>query len=148
MKVITVNRRATHDYDILDRVEAGLALTGSEIKSVRAGRINLRDAYARPINGELWLVNAHIAQYAQANIYNHEPNRFRKLLLHKEQVTDLTGATAKQGLTLVPLRLYIRNHVAKVELAVARGRRKYDKRRVIARRTAEREMDRAIKRGK
>lgn len=142
-KAITVNRKALHDYDILERVEAGLVLVGTEIKSIRAGRANLRQAYARPEGGELWLVGAHIAQYPQGGIYNHEPTRPRKLLLHRDQLAQLVGAVTQKGLTIVPLRLYIRNHVAKVELGLARGRRQYDKRKAIARRDAEREMRRA-----
>ena len=146
IKVIATNRKALHDYEILERLEAGLVLTGTEIKSIRAGRANLREAYARPEGGELWLVGAHIAQYPQGGIYNHEPTRPRKLLLHGDQIGRLSGAVAQKGLTVVPLRLYIRNHVAKVELGVARGRRQYDKRKVIARRDAEREMQQALRR--
>ena len=145
IKVIVANRKAFHDYEVLERVEAGLVLTGTEIKSIRAGRANVRDAYARPEDDELWLVNAHIAHYPQGGIYNHEPNRPRKLLLHRDQLVRLTGESAQKGLTIVPLRLYIRNHVAKVELGLARGRRQYDKRKVIARRDAEREMQRFAK---
>ena len=145
-RVISVNRKALHDYEILERVEAGLALTGTEIKSIRAGRANLRDAYARPDGGELWLVNAHIASYSQGGIYNHEPLRPRKLLLHKNQIVELVSGVGQKGLTIVPLRLYIKGHVAKVELGLARGRRQYDKRKVIAQRDAEREMERAIRR--
>lgn len=145
IKVLSVNRKAHHDYDVLERVEAGLVLTGSEIKSARAGRANLGDAYARPENGELWLVGAHIAPYPQAGIHNHEPARPRKLLLHKEQLVRLLQTVQQKGLTLIPLRLYIRRHVAKVELGVCRGRREYDKRRVIAERTAEREIQRALR---
>ena len=144
-KVITVNRKAFRDYDILERLEAGLVLTGTEIKSIRAGRANVADAYARPEGGELWLVGAHIAQYSQGGIYNHEPARPRKILLHRDQLARLVGAANQKGLTIVPLRLYIRNHVAKVELGLARGRRQYDKRKVIARRDAEREMSRFTK---
>ena len=145
IKVIAANRKAFHDYEILERVEAGLVLTGTEIKSIRAGRANVREAYARPDEGELWLANAHIAQYQQGGVYNHEPRRLRKLLLHKDQLARLIGASAQKGLTIVPLRLYIRNHVAKVELGLARGRRQYDKRKAIARREAEREMQRFTK---
>ena len=145
-RVISINRKALHDYEILERVEAGLALTGTEIKSIRAGRANLRDAYARPDRGELWLVNAHIAPYSQGGIYNHEPLRPRKLLLHKKQIIELVSEVGQRGLTIVPLRLYIKGHVAKVELGLARGRRQYDKRKVIAQRDAEREMERAIRR--
>ena len=145
-KAIAVNRKALHDYDILERVEAGLVLMGTEIKSIRAGRANVRDAYARPQRGELWLVGAHIAQFPQGGIFNHEPMRSRKLLLHRDQLERLVGAVTQKGLTIVPLRLYIRNHVAKMELGLARGRRQYDKRKVIAQRDAEREMRRAISR--
>ena len=144
VKRIAVNRKALYEYDILERVEAGLVLTGTEIKSVRAGRVNLQQAFARAEGGELWLYNAHIAHYAQGGIYNHDPTRPRKLLLHQEELASLVGAVAQKGLTLIPLRLYIKNHWAKVELGLARGRRKYDKRRVIAQREVEREMRRAL----
>lgn len=144
-KVVALNRKALHDYDILERIEAGLVLTGTEIKSIRAGRANLQDAYARPDGGELWLVGAHIAHYAQGGIYNHEPTRPRKLLMHRDQMARLAGAAAQKGLTIVPLRLYIKHHVAKVELGLARGRRQYEKRQVIARRDAEREMQRFVR---
>ena len=145
-KLISLNRKALRDYEILERVEAGLVLTGTEIKSIRAGKANVRDAYARPEAGELWLVNAHVAHYAQGGIYNHEPTRPRKLLLHRDQLADLVGDVTQKGLTIVPLRLYIRNHVAKVELGLARGHRQYDKRKVIAHREADREMQRALRR--
>ena len=141
-RVISVNRKAFPDYEILGRREAGLVLTGTEIKSVRAGRVDLRDAYARPENGELWLMNAHIATYAAASIFNHEPRRARKLLLHRDEIADLTASIAQKGLTLVALRLYIKNHVAKVELGLARGKRQYDKRRAII----DRELDLAARR--
>lgn len=144
-KVISVNRRAFYDYDILERLEAGIVLTGTEIKSIRAGRANVREAYARPYGGELWLTNAHIAQYAQGGVYNHDPRRSRKLLLHKEQLSNFIGMATQKGLTIVPLRIYIRNSVAKVELGLARGRRHYDKRKVIARREVEREQQRFIR---
>ena len=145
-KLISLNRKALRDYEVLERVEAGLVLTGTEIKSIRAGKANVRDAYARPEAGELWLVNAHVAHYAQGGIYNHEPTRPRKLLLHRDQLADLVGDVTQKGLTIVPLRLYIRNHVAKVELGLARGHRQYDKRKVIAHREADREMQRALRR--
>jgi SsrA-binding protein len=145
-KVIAVNRKATHDYEILERVEAGMVLTGTEIKSIRAGRANLREAYARQEKGELWLVGAHIAHYAQGGVNNHEPTRPRKLLLHRDQLAHLAGSAAQKGLTILPLRMYIRNHVAKVELGLARGRRQYEKRRVIARRDADRAMQQAMRR--
>ena len=144
-KTIAVNRKARFNYEILETVEAGLVLQGTEIKSIRAGRANLSDAYARPVNGELWLVNAHIAQYPSGNINNHDPTRPRKLLLHKDQIRRLSGQVAERGLTIVPLRLYLKRHVAKVELGVARGRRRYDKRRVIIEREREREAREAVR---
>ena len=144
MKTITVNRRARHEYDILESVEGGLVLTGTEIKSIRDGRVNIRDAFARPEGGELWLFNAHIAPYANGNRANHEPMRPRKVLMHRGQIDDLTSKVQEKGLTLVPLRMYIKNHRAKVELGLARGRRLYDKRAAIARREADRQMQRAV----
>ena len=141
-KAIATNRRAFFDYEILDRYEAGLVLTGTEIKSVRAGKVDLREAYARPQNGELWLMNAHIATYDPANIYNHEPKRSRKLLMHRGEIANLSSQVAEKRLTIVPLRIYIRHHVAKVELGLARGKRQYDKRRAII----EKEMDLAARR--
>lgn len=144
-KTIAVNRKALRDYEVLRRVEAGLVLTGSEIKSIRDGRANVREAYARPEGGELWLVNAHVSQYPAAHRYNHEPTRRRKLLLHKSEMRELSRAVDEQGLTLVPLRLYLKRGLAKVELGLVRGRRQYDKRQVIARREAQRQMERAIR---
>lgn len=144
MKTITVNRRARHEYDILESLEGGLVLTGTEIKSIRDGRVNIRDAFARPEEGELWLFNAHIAPYANGNRANHEPMRPRKVLMHRGQIDDLTSKVQEKGLTLVPLKLYIKNHRAKVELGLARGRRLYDKRAAIARREADRQMQRAV----
>ena len=141
-KAIASNRRAFFDYEILDRYEAGLVLTGTEIKSIRAGKVDLREAYARPQNGEVWLMNAHIATYDPANIYNHEPKRPRKLLLHRKEIAGLASQVAEKRLTVVPLRMYIKNHVAKVELALARGKRQYDKRRAII----DKELDMAARR--
>jgi SsrA-binding protein len=143
--VITVNRKARHDYHILENFEAGIVLKGSEIKSIRAGKVNLSDAYARPENGELWLYNSHIASYDAASYNTHEPIRPRKLLLHRKEIDGLTSKVVQKGLTLVPLKLYIKHGVAKVELGVARGKKVYDKRETIARRDAEREMERALK---
>ncbi len=143
---VAANRKAFHDYEVLKRVEAGLALQGSEIKSIRQGRVSLREAFARPEKGELWLLNAHIASYAAAGPYGHEPTRKRKLLLHKPEIREFSRAVLEQGLTLVPLRLYLKNGIAKVELALVRGRKRYDKRAAIARREAEREMERALRR--
>jgi SsrA-binding protein len=145
-KTITVNRKAYHDYDIEESIEAGIALTGTEIKSIRAGRVNLRDAYARSERGELWLFNAHIAPYEAGNRYNHEPTRPRKLLLHRKEINWLAGRAAQKGLTLIPLRLYLNKRgLAKVELGVAKGKKLYDKRQSIARREAEREIERVLK---
>ena len=146
VKVISVNRKALYDYDILDRLEAGILLTGTEIKSIRAGQVNLRDAFARPQKSELWLYNAHIAPYKAASPpFNHDPYRPRKLLLHRDEIARLAGNVSQKGLTVVALRLYIKDHLAKVELGLARGRRKYDKREAIAAREAQREMRRAAK---
>lgn len=141
---ITVNRRARYDYDILDTVEAGLALTGTEIKSVRGRKVSLSDSYARPRDGEMWLHNLHIDEYSPAARNNHDPKRPRKLLLRKRQIAELARATDQRGLTLVPLRLYIRNHRAKVELGVARGKKRYDKRRALIEREREREARAAM----
>ena len=143
---VAVNRKALHNYEVLERVEAGLALQGSEIKSIRQGRVQIVEGYARPDRGELWLMNVHIAQYDAAGQFSHEPTRNRKLLLHKSQIRDLSRAVLEQGLTLVPLRLYLKDGIAKVELALVRGRKRYDKRAAIARRDAEREMARAMRR--
>jgi len=126
-------------------MEAGIVLSGSEIKSIRAGRVNIRDAYARPENGELWLVNAHIAAYEAASRFGHEPNRPRKLLLHRRQINELTAMVAQKGLTVVPLKLYIKKGTAKLELGVGRGKKFHDKRETIARRETEREIERAMK---
>lgn len=130
-RAIASNRRAFFNYEILERYEAGMVLTGSEIKSIRLGRADLADAHARPQDGELWLVNAYIAPYDAASIYNHDPRRSRKLLLHKKEIDGLISSVREKGLTVVALRIYIRNHMAKVELALAKGKRQYDKRQAI-----------------
>jgi SsrA-binding protein len=143
--VIAVNRKARHDYHIQESFEAGIVLKGSEIKSIRAGKVNLSDAYARPENGELWLHNSHIASYDAASYNTHEPIRPRKLLLHRKEINILASKVVQKGLTLVPLKLYIKHGIAKVELGVARGKKVYDKREAIARRDADREMERAMK---
>lgn len=145
-QTVALNRKALHDYEILERFEAGLVLTGTEIKSIRLGRVNIREAYARPEGGEFWLVNAHIAQYPAGNRNNHEPTRPRKLLLHRAEIRELREAVDQRGLTVVPLALYLKRGMAKVELGLARGRRRYDKRQAIAHREAERQMARAIRR--
>lgn len=144
-KVIAVNRRARHDYDILETLEAGLVLTGTEIKSVRSGHASLQEAFARRVDREVWLYGMHIPPYAQGNIYNHDPTRPRKLLLNRDQILALTHKVEAKGLTLVPLKLYITRHRAKIELGVARGRKIYDKREAIARREVDREMQRAMR---
>lgn len=144
-KTVAVNRRARHEYAVEETLEAGIALTGTEIKSIRAGRANLAEAYARIERGEAWLIGAHIAPYEQGNRNNHEPTRTRKLLLHRDQIAELIGRTQAKGFTLVPLRLYIRNGMAKLEIGVARGKKAYDKRRTIAERDARRELERATK---
>lgn len=145
-KIIAQNRRARHDYHVEDVYEAGLVLTGTEVKSLRAGRASLVDGFAIIKDGEAWLQNVHIPEYTQGTWTNHEPRRRRKLLLHKGEIDRLLGKTQQRGLTLVPLSLYFRDGKAKVELALARGKRVYDKRRALAARDAEREMDRALRR--
>ena len=144
-KLVAENRRARHDYHLLDRFEAGLVLQGTEVKSLREGRANLARAYADVRDGEVWLVGAHIDEYAQGNVANHDPDRDRKLLLHRREIESLIGKTKERGLTLVPLRLYFKDGRAKVELALARGKELHDKRRDIAKRDAEREMQRALR---
>ncbi len=145
IKTVVTNRKARHNYHIHDSMEAGIVLTGSEIKSIRAGKVSLGDAYVRPEGKELWLLNAHIARYDASSYMSHEPTRPRKLLLHRKEITSLTSAVAKKGLTLVPLRLYIKGGIAKLEVALGKGKKLYDKRESIARRQAEREMERALK---
>ncbi len=148
IKTVTTNRKAYHNYHVQDSVEAGIVLTGTEIKSIRAGRVNLGDAYVRPEAGELWLLNAHIARYEAGSYASHEPMRPRKLLLHRKEINALTSKVVERGLTLVPTRLYVKDSLAKVEVALAKGKKLYDKRESIARREAEREIGRAVKRRK
>ncbi len=145
VKQVAVNKKARHDYEVLKQVEAGLALLGSEIKSIREGRVQIREAYARPEGGELWLIGAHLSPYAPAGDAGHEPTRKRKLLLHKSQIRELSRAVLEQGLTLVPLRMYLKDGIAKVEIALAKGKKRHDKRATIAKRDAEREMARAVR---
>jgi SsrA-binding protein len=146
IKTVATNRKAYHNYHIGESVEAGIALTGTEIKSLREGKASLADAYVRPENGELWLLNAHIARYDAGSYMSHQPTRPRKLLLHRKQIDSLAGKVQERGFTLLPLRLYIKDSLAKVELALGRGKRQYDKRAAIARHETEREIERAIKR--
>jgi SsrA-binding protein len=144
-KLIAENRRARHEYHLLDRYEAGIALTGTEVKSLRQGGASLQQAYADVREGEAWLIGAHIAEYGQGNIHNHEPDRDRKLLLHRKEIESLYGKVRERGLTLVPTRLYFKDGKVKVEVALARGKERRDKRRDIAKRDAERQMERALK---
>ena len=144
-KLITENRRARHEYHFLERVEAGLALTGSEVKSLRQGHATLQRAYADAREGELWLVGLHIPAYEQASVEQHDPDRDRKLLLHRRQIDQLSSRVAERGLTLVPTRLYFKDGRAKVELALARGKEVRDKRRDIADRESKRRIERALK---
>lgn len=144
-KNITVNRKAFHDYFIDDRYEAGLMLSGTEVKSLRMGRANLQDAYAKVVNGEAWLHNLHISPFEQANRFNHEPLRTRKLLLHKREIAQLAEATQQKGLTVVPLRLYWSGGRAKCELGIGRGKKHYDKRESIKERDTKREIDRVVR---
>ena len=148
IKTVATNRKAYHNYHLQESIEAGIALTGTEIKSIRAGRVSLGDAYVRPEGGELWLVNAHIARYEAGSYMSHEPTRPRKLLLHRKEIDNLSRQVLEKGFTLVPLKLYIKDSIAKVEVALAKGKKLYDKRESIARREVAREIDRAIKRRK
>ncbi len=143
-KLVAQNRKARHDYFIEDTFEAGLVLVGTEVKSLRAGRASLVDGYAIISDGEVWLQGVHIPEYAEGTWTNHEPRRHRKLLLHKREIAKLIGKTKEGGLTLVPLQLYFSDGRAKVELALARGKRAYDKRQTLAKRDADREITRAL----
>lgn len=145
IKTLVTNRQAQHEYHILETVEAGLALQGTEVKSIRAGNANLRDAYARADKGEIWLWNAHIAPFDQGNRWNHEPRRPRKLLLHTREIGRLAAKATESGTTLVPLRIYDKNGRIKLELALGKGKQKFDKRAAIAERENKREIERAIK---
>jgi SsrA-binding protein len=143
--LVVDNRRARHDYHLLERIEAGLVLTGTEVKSLRDGRASLQQAYADLRGDEAWLVGAHIAVYDRGNIANHDPDRDRKLLLHRKEIASLAGKITQRGLTLVPTKLYFKNGRVKVELALARGKEQRDKRRDLAKREADRQMERALK---
>ena len=143
---IAVNRRAFHDYFVDERLEAGLSLMGTEVKSLRAGRANLRDGFVRIDGREAWLENVHISPYEQGGYVNHDPRRPRKLLLHGDEIATLNGKVRQRGYTLVPLRLYFHGNWAKVEVGLARGKRLYDKRQALAEREAQRQMERALKR--
>jgi SsrA-binding protein len=144
-KLIAENRRARYDYELLDRFEAGIVLTGTEVKSLRDGRVTLAHSYADVRDMEVWLVGADIAEYAQGNVQNHEPGRDRKLLLKRQEIASLLGKVREKGQTIVPTRLYFKDGKVKVELALARGKEKGDKRRTLVERDAKRDMDRALK---
>jgi SsrA-binding protein len=144
-KPIAENRRARHDYELLDRLEAGIVLTGTEVKSLREGRVTLAQAYADVRDGEVWLVGADIAEYGHGNIANHEPSRDRKLLLKRQEISSLVGKVREKGQTLVPTRLYFKDGKVKVELALAKGKEKGDKRRALVERDAKRDIERALK---
>lgn len=142
---IAQNRKASHDFFIEDTFEAGIVLKGTEIKSIRAGRVNMKDSFARVSKGEVFLHNMHISPYEQGNQFNHEPTRMRKLLLHRKEINRLIGETQQQGYSLVPLKMYIKNGVAKVLIGLGKGKKKYDKREDLKRKQAKRDIDRAIK---
>ena len=144
-QIICVNRQARYNYFIDETYEAGLVLLGSEVKSLRDGKANLKDSYARVQKGEAFLINAHVSPYPGANRFNHEPTRARKLLLHAREIERLTGKTKEKGLTLIPLKMYFKNGRAKVELGLARGKKLYDKRETLKRKDAEREVERTLK---
>jgi SsrA-binding protein len=144
-RVVATNRRARHEYEILETFEAGMVLTGSEVKSLRAGRANLKDSYARIDRGEAFLLNAHISPYAAASHFGHEPERNRKLLLHRSEIDKLNGRIQERGLTVIPLKIYFKNGRAKVLIGVGRGKKSYDKRESIKKREMERDADRAMR---
>ena len=145
-KVVATNRKASHEYFLLERYEAGIALQGSEIKSIRAGQISLAEAYIRVDGTQAWLEDAHIAPYEQAGQFNHEPRRPRRLLLHRREIRQLWNEVRQKGMTIVPTRVYLKNGRAKLEIAVAKGKKLYDKRQTIAKRDAEREIERDFRR--
>ncbi|WP_434511035.1 SsrA-binding protein SmpB [Desulfitobacterium sp. AusDCA] len=145
IKVISDNRKAYHDYFVEEKLETGIILTGTEIKSIRNGRVNLKDSFARVENGEVWLYQMHISPYEQGNRFNHDPLRKRKLLLNRSEISKLVGKVQQEGLTLVPTKIYLRKGLAKVELGICKGKKNYDKRQDIAERDAKREIDRHLR---
>ena len=144
-KIISMNKKAFHDFSILEKYTAGMVLGGTEIKSIRAGRINLKDSYANIDNGELWVHKMHISPYEQGNRYNHDPERVRKLLLSKQEIRKLIGTIKESGITLIPLKLFLRDGWAKLEIGVAKAKKLHDKRDALIKKTTDREIDRAIK---
>ena len=147
-RVVATNRRARHEYEILETFEAGLVLRGTEVKSLRTGQVNFKDSYASVRNSELWLLGCHISPYSHGTDANHDPERDRKLLLHRREITRLTGKVAERGLTVVPLKLYFKNGRAKIEIGLARGKKLHDKRATLRERETRREMDKAIRAGR
>ena len=145
IKIIVTNRRARYNYHFMDTWEAGIVLTGTEVKSLREGKINLTDSFAAVDNGEVYLYNVHVSPYEQGSHFNHEPTRRRKLLLHRSEIRKLIGRVVEKGLTLIPTRVYFKRGRAKVEIALAKGKRDYDRRRTIADRDARRDMERTLK---
>jgi SsrA-binding protein len=145
VKVVATNRKAGFEYFLFERFEAGMALKGSEIKSIRTGQISLAEAYIRVDENQAWLIEAHIAPYLQANRFNHDPKRPRRLLLHRKQIREMWDAVRQKGVTIVPIRVYLKNGRAKLEIAIAKGKKLHDKREAIAKRDAEREMDREFR---
>ncbi|MGA1861721.1 SsrA-binding protein SmpB [Deferribacter thermophilus] len=145
MKVLATNKKAYHDYEIIEKYEAGIVLKGTEVKSAKNGRINLRDSFIRINNGEAFLLNCHISPYEQGNIMNHDPTRTRKLLLHKREISRLAGKVQEKGLTLVPLKVYLKNNLVKVEIALAKGKKLHDKRESIKKKDLDREISRTLK---
>jgi SsrA-binding protein len=147
-RVVATNRRARHEYEILETFEAGLVLRGTEVKSLRTGQVNFKDSYATVRNDELWLLGCHISPYSHGTDANHDPERDRKLLLHRREITRLTGKIAERGLTVVPLKLYFKGGRAKIEIGLARGKKLHDKRATLRERETRREMDRAVRAGR
>ncbi len=145
MKILTKNKKAFHEYEILETFEAGIALQGTEVKSVKNGQINLRDAYVKIMNGEAVLINCHISHYEQGNRANHDETRTRKLLLHKKEILKLASKVNEQGLSIIPLKVYLKGNYVKLELGLARGKKAYDKRETLRRKEQEREAQRALK---
>jgi len=145
IKIVSENRKAFHDYFIEDRIEAGIVLTGTEIKSIRNGKVNLKDSYARLKDGEVWVYQMHISPYEQGNRFNHDPLRPRKLLLHRNEINKFVGKIQLQGLTLIPIKIYLKQGMAKVELAIGQGKKNYDKRQVLADREGKRDIERALR---
>lgn len=145
INVVARNKKATHDYFILEKFECGIVLTGTEIKSIRAGKVSIQDAYCNIKNDELYIINMHIAKYEQGNIFNHQETRNRKLLAHRREIRKMFGKITQEGLTIIPLQVYIKNGLAKIEVAICKGKKKYDKREDLRRETVKRDISKAMK---